>query len=102
MVLNRATHHICVFQFLTVLVYLVWEFVKHFSFLLFPFSCLSPLRFLYMLETLVHDEQKFHVVRRFTALTQLEGLLAKYISVEWVKIWAGAFSRFLGTGICVN
>ena len=37
-----------------------------------------PLHFLYILETLIYNDQKYQVGRRFTAVTQLEALLAKY------------------------
>ena len=50
-----------------------------FCFFLVSFSVfLCPLRSLYILETLIYDEQKSKSVRWFTAVTQLERLLAKY------------------------
>ena len=42
------------------------------------FFCVCPLHSWYMLENLIYDEQKWQVVRRFTAVTKLEKLLTKY------------------------
>ena len=42
------------------------------------FFCVCPLHSWYMLENLIYDEQKWQVVRRFTAVTQLEKLMTKY------------------------
>ena len=42
------------------------------------FFCVCPLRSWYILENLIYDEQKWRIVRRFIAVTQLEKLLTKY------------------------
>ena len=53
--------------------YFVWEFRKKFTVFLGSFFFVS-----FALETVIYDEQKCQVVRRFTAVTELERLLAKY------------------------
>ena len=55
-------------------VYLVWEFRKRFIAFLGSFFVFVS----FTLETVTYDQQKCQVVRRFTAVTQLERLLAKH------------------------
>ena len=54
---------------------LIWlgSFEKSLLFLLVPFVFVS-----FTLKTVIYDEQKCQVVRRFTAVIQLERLMAKY------------------------
>ena len=54
--------------------YLVWEFRKKFTVFLGSFFVFVS----FTLETVIYDEQKCQVLRQFTAVKQLERLLAKY------------------------